>query len=57
MVYIFDRITIQNYYFTYLFNITHDLWSYLYDNLKNENYNLLRDLTPILSTNANGEYI
>jgi hypothetical protein len=58
MVKIFKKITIPSDYFnSFYHHITHDLLFYLFDNLQNENYNLLRDLEEALTTNANGEYI
>jgi hypothetical protein len=50
LTYFFDR------YFVY--HINPNLLMYLYDNLKNENYETLRmDLEIALTNNVNGEYI
>ena len=57
---IFNNLIIPNYYYfnNKLLNITNDLYSYLYDNLNNENIDILRwDLQNTLTINANGEYI
>jgi hypothetical protein len=52
---IFNNLTIPNNYFYKLsFNIKYDLLFYLYDNLKNENNDILRwDLQIALKINAN----
>ena len=60
MVNIFNKITIPNYFFNcfYLYILDDDILNHLYNNLDKENFNILIfDLTPILTTNANGEYI
>jgi hypothetical protein len=57
---IFKKIRITNYYYfnnKLLNDITNDLYSYLYDNLKNENYTSIWNLQNTLTNNANGEYI
>jgi hypothetical protein len=54
---IFKKIRITNYFFDSI-SISDDLFNYIFDNLKNENNNILRwDLRNTLTTNANGEYI
>jgi hypothetical protein len=58
MVNIFNDLTIPKQFFNLSLNITHDLHNYIFDNLKNENYNILSgDLNNALTINANGEYI
>jgi hypothetical protein len=61
MVNIFEKIRITNYFFDIYLNlklIKPDLHNYLFDNLKNENNNILRwDLQTALKINANEEYI
>jgi hypothetical protein len=53
---IFKKHVTQNYSFNS--NLENDIWAYLYDNLQNENYVILRiDLLNALTINANGEYI
>jgi hypothetical protein len=57
---IFKKNIIPNHYFNFnmSFNITHDLYYYLYDSLENENYETFRwDLRNALTINVNGEYI
>ena len=40
---IFEKITIPNYsFFNSYINITHSLYDYLYNNLQDENYNILK---------------
>ena len=57
MVNIFKKIRITNYFFDSI-SISDDLFNYIFDNLKNENNNILRwDLRNALTINANGEYI
>ena len=53
---ILNKIIIPIYYFNY-YNTTHNLWYYLFDNLKKENDNFLSDLRNALTNNANGKYI
>jgi hypothetical protein len=56
---IFKKIRITNYYYfnnKLLNDITNDLYSYLYDNLKNENYTSIWNLQNTLTNNANGKY-
>ncbi len=62
MVNIFNEITIIDKFFKNdpinLKIKTRDLFDYLYDNLENENMDILKfDLRNALSINANGEYI
>ena len=59
MVNIFNNLTIpNNYFFNFSLNITHDLHSYLDDNLEDENNIILTwDLDTALTINVNEEYI
>jgi hypothetical protein len=60
MVNIFNDLTIPNNFFDsfYHYILHDDILNHLHNNLDKENYNILIfDLTPILTTNANGEYI
>jgi membrane-bound lytic murein transglycosylase MltF len=62
MVNIFNEITIIDKFFKNdpinLKIKTRDLFDYLYDNLENENMDILKfDLRNALSINANGKYI
>jgi hypothetical protein len=56
---ILNNIEISRYYFNFnLFNdISDELYIYLDDKLKNENYTSIWNLKNALTTNANGEYI
>jgi hypothetical protein len=54
---IFNEIRMTNYFFDSI-SISDDLFNYIFDNLKNENNNILRwDLRNALTNNANEEYI
>jgi hypothetical protein len=54
---IFNEIEIQTDYFDPI-SIKTDFHCYVYYNLEDENNNIFRwELNPILTTNANGEYI
>ena len=58
MVNVYIKHQIPNSLFCKLINLKWDLYNYLFEILNNENNNTLRwDLNPILTTNANGEYI
>jgi hypothetical protein len=54
MVNIFNELPIPIYYFNFSLNITHDLHSYLDDNLEDENNIILTwELDTALTINAN----
>jgi hypothetical protein len=52
---IFEKITIPNYsFFNFSINITDYLYDYLYNNLQDENYNILKwDLENTLTIHFN----
>jgi hypothetical protein len=56
---IFINLTIPMYYFNFnmSFNISEDLYIYLFDNLFDENNIITWDLKDALTNNANGKYI
>jgi spore coat protein CotH len=58
---IINKLITSSHFFDVYLNlkdIKPDLLMYLYNNLENENYNILRwDLQIALKINANGEYI
>jgi hypothetical protein len=60
---IFKKIIIPMYFFNDTSNdmadvLFYDLYSYIYDNLDDENNNIFRqDLKDALTNNANGKYI
>ena len=56
---IFNQVSIQTYYFKSFYpHISDDLYSYLLNNLDDENINTFRwDLKTVLTTNVNEEYI
>ena len=56
MVNIFNQVKIPAYFDSFF--ISKDLWQTIYDNLHDENDNILRrDLENALTNNINGEYI
>jgi hypothetical protein len=53
-----NLITSSHFFDVNLKDIKPDLLMYLYNNIKNENYNIFRlDLKNVLTINANGKYV